>query len=83
MRSSTYENVMFFMTIANIVLGLTSVTLGTLAILVLRDKSKIQRAPSKELVPWDQRPQATLVQPRIQPSVLAETRRRFQDGLWD
>lgn len=86
-----YENIMFLVTVVNIVLGVASVALGTLAMITIRHCNAVERAlavkrePSKELVPWNQRPQATVElprHPRIRPSVLAENRMRFQDDLW-
>jgi len=92
MNQTKYENVLFFVTLANIVLGVTSVTLGTLALVAIRTCNRVERALtakqqeiSKELVPWHQRPQSTLEfrrPPRISPSLLAQTRRDFKDDLW-
>jgi len=91
MNQTKYENVLFFVTLANIVLGVTSVTLGTLALVAIRTCNRVERAltakqeTSKELVPWHQRPQSTLEfrrPPRISPSLLAQTRRDFKDDLW-
>lgn len=91
MSQDKYENVLFFVTVANIVLGIVSTVLGTLAIIAIRQCNAVERAlalkkePSTALVPWAQRPQATLEfrrPPVIRPSVLADNRRSFQDDLW-
>lgn len=90
MTQEKYENLLFFVTVANILLGTVSVVLGMLAIVAIRqckavEQALVKKAELKALVPWDQRPQATLQfhhQPVIRPSVLAETRRRFQDDIW-
>lgn len=43
MDQTKYENVMFFMTILNIVAGLVSISLATLAILALREVARGRR----------------------------------------
>lgn len=88
MSQAKYENVLFFVTIANIVLGITSVVLGTLALSVISKLNRLEqklladKKPGKDLVKWEHRSKVTEVFPRIKPSMLAENRRRFSDDLW-
>ena len=88
MTQTKYENILFFVTIANIVLGITVVVLGTLALTTIRTCNRMiaameKKEPVKTLVRWEDRPQTMDIRkPPVRPSVLLESRRRFQDDLW-
>ena len=92
MNEATRENVLFFLTIANLVAGAVSIALAVVASMAIREMRRMEKLlvakpkPGTDLVPWGQRPQATVEfprpMPRIKPSVLAENRMRFHDDLW-
>ncbi len=89
------ENVMFALVIVSIVSLVISMALGTIAIVAIRELQRVERQlakkePSKELVPWDERPQRTfgyiteeMVKPQpVRRSILLNTERRLSNDRW-
>lgn len=90
------ENLMFALVMVAIVSLVISVALGTVAIVAIRELLRIERQqavktqPSKELVPWTQRPQHTVYLPGIthemdspiRRSTLLAAERRMRDDNW-
>ena len=87
------ENMMFALVIVSIVSLVISVALGTIAIVAIRELRRIERQlakkePSKELVPWGQRPQTAfsyITEEMSQPvrrSALLNTERRLSNDQW-
>lgn len=90
------ENLLFFLTIANLVAGAVSIALAIVASQAIREMRRMEqdqaakKKPSTELVPWKQRPQAITFDTTtrdirknpIRRSELADAQRRLVNDLW-
>jgi hypothetical protein len=94
----TRENLLFFLTLTNIVAGVVSITLATVAYVMWKDvrqfdnnrRNRRQEQPSQALVVWEQRPQALFrcdwpteeTKPLVRRSDLLGAQRRLVDDLY-